>query len=84
MDKSCNGQQAKGLTTQFRESTYRALSLLRRKAKRRQIAGKPADKRLFSRGLYFLRASGQAAARNYYNVNLSEQGSQVFQLRVLQ
>lgn len=40
MDKSCNGQQTRSLTSQFRESTYRALTLLRRKAKQRQIAGK--------------------------------------------
>lgn len=40
MDKSRNGQHARSLTSQFRESTYRALTLLRRKAKQRQIAGK--------------------------------------------
>jgi len=40
MDKRCNGQQTRSLTSQFRDSTYRALTLLRRKAKQQQIAGK--------------------------------------------
>nr|AAI33139.1 Si:ch211-124k10.2 protein [Danio rerio] len=38
MDKNCNGQQSRSLTSQLRESTFRALTLLRRKAKQRQFA----------------------------------------------
>lgn len=80
MDKSCNGQQARSLTSQFRESTYRALTLLRRKAKQRQIASKLYRKCIyfffFKGKLDFLKASGETATSQ--SVKTSKRGSTVY------
>uniref|UniRef100_A0A8C1CUS9 StAR related lipid transfer domain containing 8 n=1 Tax=Cyprinus carpio carpio TaxID=630221 RepID=A0A8C1CUS9_CYPCA len=65
MDKSCNGQQARSLTSQFRESTYRALTLLRRKAKQRQIAELEAKE-----ACEWLRAAGFPQYAQLYEASL--------------
>ncbi|XP_051544730.1 stAR-related lipid transfer protein 13-like isoform X1 [Myxocyprinus asiaticus] len=65
MDKSCNGQHTRSLTSQFRESTYRALTLLRRKAKQRQIAELEAKE-----ACDWLRAAGFPQYAQLYEASL--------------
>ncbi|XP_051527631.1 stAR-related lipid transfer protein 8 isoform X2 [Myxocyprinus asiaticus] len=65
MDKSSNGQHTRSLTSQFRDSTYRALTLLRRKAKQRQIAELEAKE-----ACDWLRAAGFPQYAQLYEASL--------------
>ncbi|XP_051961316.1 stAR-related lipid transfer protein 8 isoform X2 [Xyrauchen texanus] len=65
MAKSSNGQHTRSLTSQFRESTYRALTLLRRKAKQHQIAELEAKE-----ACDWLRAAGFPQYAQLYEASL--------------
>ncbi|XP_016084692.1 stAR-related lipid transfer protein 13-like [Sinocyclocheilus grahami] len=65
MDKGSSDQQTRSLTSQFRESTYRALTLLRRKAKQRQIAELEAKE-----ACEWLRAAGFPQYAQLYEASL--------------
>ncbi|XP_026104692.1 stAR-related lipid transfer protein 13-like isoform X1 [Carassius auratus] len=65
MDKSRNGQHAQSLSSQFMESTYRTLTLFRKKAKQRQL-----DKLEAKEACDWLRAAGFPQYAQLYEASL--------------